>query len=72
MSEYDKDELEAIQTVVNHVSAYQDGATQETVAEELRKGFDEVGIEIEHEHLQALATAIYEEDGDVSAADVIS
>ena len=43
MSEYDNDELEAIQTVVNHVSAYQDGATQQTVEEELRKGFDEVG-----------------------------
>lgn len=71
MSEYDNDELEAIQTVVNHVSAYQDGATQQTVEEELRKGFDEVGIEVERSHVQALATAIHEEDGDVSAADVL-
>jgi ribosomal protein L12E/L44/L45/RPP1/RPP2 len=71
MNEYDKDELEAIQTVVNHVSAYQDGATEETVAEELRKGFEEVGIEVEPNHVNALAKTIYEEDGDVAAAAVI-
>ncbi len=71
MSEYDKDELEAIQVVVDRVSAYQDGATEQTVTKELISGFDEVAIEVATEDIGALATAIVEQDGDVSAADVI-
>lgn len=71
MSEYDADEIEAIQAVVDRVSAYQDGATQETVTQELLNGFEESGIEVATDDVGALSTAIFEEDGDVSAADVL-
>ena len=39
MSDYESEQIEAIQNVVDRVSAYQDGATEVVVVEELRKGF---------------------------------
>jgi hypothetical protein len=71
MSDYESDLIEAIQTVVNHVSAYQDGAEKSFVEEELRRGFDEVAIEVDPDDVAKLATAIYEDDGDVSVAEVL-
>ena len=71
MSDYESAELEAIQGVVDRVSSYQDGATEGTVQEELRKGFDEVGVEVSPDAVDALVAAIEEEAGDVSAADVL-
>ncbi len=64
-------ELEAIQLVVDRVSSWQDGATEGTVAEELRKGFDEVGVEVEPDEVDKLADAIQNEHGDVVVADLI-
>ncbi|MFI5428842.1 hypothetical protein [Aeromicrobium sp. UC242_57] len=71
MSEYEDDQLVAIQNVVDRVSAYQDGATQETVLAQLREGFDEVAVEVSTDDVATLAEAIYDNDGDVSAAEVI-
>jgi hypothetical protein len=71
MSDYDSDQIEAIQTVVNHVSAYQDGAEQTFILEELRRGFDEVAIEVDPDDVTKLAEAIHEDNGDVSAAEVL-
>ena len=64
-------DLEAIQLVVDRVSSWQDGATEGTVAEELRKGFDEVGVEVEPDEVDKLADAIQDEHGDVDAAEVL-
>jgi hypothetical protein len=67
----DNPELEAIQLVVDRVSSWQDGATEGTVAEELRKGFDEAGVEVEPDEVDKLADAIQNEHGDVVVADVL-
>ncbi|MRJ77489.1 hypothetical protein GEV29_13155 [Aeromicrobium sp. SMF47] len=72
MSDYQSEEIEAIQFVVNRVSAYQDGAEEGFVEKELRKGFDEAEIQVAPEHVDKLAAAIYDKDGDVSAVDVLS
>ncbi|KRC65986.1 hypothetical protein ASE12_15215 [Aeromicrobium sp. Root236] len=64
-------ELEAVQLVVDRVSSWQDGATEGTVAEELRKGFDEVGVEVEPDEVEKLADAIQNEHGDVDAGEVL-
>ena len=64
-------ELEAVQLVVDRVSSWQDGATEGTVAEELRKGFDEVGVEVEPDEVEKLADAIQNEHGDVNAGEVL-
>ena len=71
MSDYESEEIETIQGVVDRVSSYQDGATESTVAEELRKGFDEVGIEVSPDDVDALTAAIEEDAGEVSAAEVL-
>ena len=68
MSDYESEQIEAIQNVVDRVSAYQDGATEVVVVEELRKGFDEVAVEVEPDDVQKIADAIESEDGDVSVA----
>ena len=67
----DNPELEAIQLVVDRVSSWQDGATEETIIEELRKGFDEVGVEVEPDEVAKLADAIQNETGDVNAGEVL-
>jgi len=67
----DNPELEAVQLVVDRVSSWQDGATEGTVAEELRKGFDEVGVEVEPDEVEKLADAIQNEHGDVDAGEVL-
>lgn len=63
--------LEAIQLVVDRVSSWQDSATEGTIAVELRKGFDEAGVEVEPDDVEKLADAIRDETGDVSAAEVL-
>ena len=68
MSDYESDQLEAIQGVVDRVAAYQDGAPDGTVEDELRKGFDEAGVDVSADDLEKIATAINEQDGDISAA----
>jgi hypothetical protein len=66
------DKLEAIQAVVDRVTSWQDGATEGTVADELRKGCAEVGVEISHAELTRLADAIEARHGAISAAEVLS
>lgn len=62
---------EVIQAVVDRVSAYQDGAPEETVASELRKGFDEAEVEMTDDQIAALTSAIETNAGDVDAAEVL-
>ena len=66
------EKMEAVQAVVDRVAAYQDGATEGTVENELRSGFAEAGVEMGDEDIAALASAIESEHGSVSAADVLS
>ena len=71
MSDYESEQIEAIQNVVDRVSAYQDGATEVVVVEELRKGFDEVAVEVQPDDVTKIADAIDAEDGDVSVQDLL-
>ncbi|WP_456698585.1 hypothetical protein [Aeromicrobium sp. P5_D10] len=72
MSEYTSEEFEAIQRVVDRVAAYQDGAVEGTVEQELRKGCDEAGLDLPVEHIETLATAINETDGNVDSAALLA
>lgn len=72
MSEYDTDQLEAIQAVVDRVSAYQDGAPENTVQNELRSGLAETGVSVSDDDVATLAAAIEGKGGDVSAAEVLA
>ncbi|MCR6030817.1 hypothetical protein GGQ22_05100 [Nocardioides sp. zg-579] len=63
---------EAVQIIVDRVSSWQDGATEGTVAEELRKGADEVGISLSADEIAKLADAIESRHGAVDAASVLS
>ncbi len=67
----DNPELEAIQLVVDRVSSWQDGATEDTIAEELRKGFDEAGVEVEPDEVSKLVDAIENEHGDVDVTELL-
>ncbi|MCW2841599.1 MAG: hypothetical protein JWR55_3082 [Aeromicrobium sp.] len=71
MSDYESEEIEAIQVVVDRVSSWQDGATERTVEEELRDGFDEVAVEVEPDDVVKLAEAIREDGGEVSVAELL-
>jgi hypothetical protein len=71
MSDYESEQIEAIQVVVDRVSSWQDGATERTVEEELRDGFDEVAVEVEPDDVVKLAEAIREDGGEVSAAELL-
>jgi hypothetical protein len=66
------EKLEAIQAVVDRVSSWQDGAEERIVADELRKGLDEVGVDLAGDQLTRLADAIESEHGTVSAEDVLA
>ena len=65
-------DLEAVQTVVDRVTSWQDGATEGTVASELRKGAGEVGVDLTESEIEKLADAIESRHGTVSASDVLS
>ena len=65
------EELEAIQNVVDRVTSWQDGAPEGTVADELRAGFEEADVTVAEDDVQRLASAIQDEHGAVSAADVL-
>lgn len=64
--------IEAIQAVVDRVTSYQDGAPEGTVAEELRTGFRESGVEISDDDVTRLADAIESQHGNVDARQVLS
>ena len=63
--------LEAVQNVVDRVSSYQDGATENTVEQELRKGLDEAGVDAQDAEVTQLAEAIESGKGRVDAATVL-
>ncbi|HWI43358.1 MAG TPA: hypothetical protein VNS81_07035 [Nocardioides sp.] len=67
----DQSRLEAIQAVVDRVTSWQDGATEGTVAEELRHGADEVGVQLDDNEIRSLADAIEDRHGAVDAAQVL-
>lgn len=67
----DNDRLEAIQTVVDRVTSWQDGAPEGTVADELRRGFTEVGVEVDDSEVTRLADAIQTAEGAIDAASVL-
>jgi hypothetical protein len=71
MSDYESEQIEAIQVVVDRVSSWQDGATERTVEEELRDGFDEVAVEVAPDDVTKIAEAIREDGGEVSAAELL-
>lgn len=53
--------VEALQAVVDRVVSWQDGATQETVREELAKGAREADVEASDSLLDELARRIHDE-----------
>jgi hypothetical protein len=63
---------EAIQAVVDRGTSYPDGAPEGTVADELRSGFQEVGVEVADEDVARLAAAIESRHGAVSVEDVLA
>lgn len=68
----DQERLEAIQAVVDRVTSWQDGATEGTVEEELRRGATEVGVEMSDDEIRRLADVIEDQHGAVDAAEVLS
>jgi hypothetical protein len=62
---------EAVQAVVDRVSAWQHSATDGTVVDELRQGLGEAGVELDDSEVAALAEAIESDSGPVDAAQVI-
>jgi hypothetical protein len=68
----DTEKLEAVQAVVDRVSSWQDGATEGTVEDELRKGATEVGVDLSDDDVSRLAEAIESRHGAVQASEVLS
>jgi hypothetical protein len=68
----DSDKLEAVQNVIDRVSAYQDSATDSTVDKELRDGLTEAGVELDDDQVKSLVSAIEENPGEAGAADLLS
>jgi hypothetical protein len=62
---------EAIQAVVDRVTSWQDGATEGTVEEELRKGFTAAGVELSDDDVRTLAEAIEDRHGAVSVEEIL-
>jgi hypothetical protein len=71
MTAHTSEELEAIQNVVDRVTSWQDGATEGTVEDELRKGLDEAGVSLGDDEVTALGSAIEDEHGAIDAAEVL-
>lgn len=63
--------MEAIQAVVDRVTSWQDGATEGTVAEELRRGAAEVGVDLSDDEISRLADEIEDRHAAVSAEEVL-
>ena len=72
MTERSSEEMEAVQAVVDRVTSWQDGATEGTVAEELRSGFQETGVGVSDDEVAKLADAIQDKHGNVDAADILA
>ncbi|MEZ0578667.1 hypothetical protein [Nocardioides sp. MH1] len=66
------DRMQAIQAVVDRVTSWQDGAPEGTVADELRRGADEVGVDLSDDEVAKLADVIEDRHAAVDAAEVLS
>lgn len=64
--------MQAIQAVVDRVTSWQDGAPEGTVADELRRGADEVGVDLSDDEVAKLADVIEDRHAAVDAAEVLS
>jgi hypothetical protein len=64
--------MQAIQAVVDRVTSWQDGATEGTVADELRDGASKVGVDLSDEEITKLADEIESQHATVSAAEVLN
>jgi hypothetical protein len=62
---------EAIQAVVDRVTSWQDGATEGTVADELRRGAEKVGVDLTEDEVTRLADVIEDRHATVSVAEVL-
>jgi hypothetical protein len=62
---------EAIQAVVDRVTSWQDGATEGTVEEELRKGFAAAGVDVSDDDVRTLAEAVEDRHGAVSVEEML-
>lgn len=71
-STIDPDQVTAIQAVVDRVSSWQETATESTVAEELRKGLDEVGVELDDHQVASLVAAIEADAGEADAGEALA
>lgn len=67
----EQDRITAIQAVVDRVTSWQDGATEGTVEDELRRGADEVGVDLSPEEITKLADVIEDKHGAVDAGEVL-
>ena len=63
--------LEAVQNVVDRVSAYQESAPEGTVEKELRGGLDEAGVTLDDADVTRLVEAIEADAGAVDAQSVL-
>ena len=68
----DSDHREAIQAVVDRISSYQESAPRGTVAHELQEGLREAGLDVAPEDITALISAIEDNEGQVSVAEVLA
>ena len=67
----DQERIEAIQAVVDRVTSWQDGATEGTVEEELRRGAQEVGVDMSEDEIKRLADVIEDRHGAVDVGEVL-
>ena len=65
------DRTETVQAVVDRVSSYQDGATEGTIADELRRGLDAAGVPRPDDLVRQRADAIEDANGEVFVTDVL-
>jgi hypothetical protein len=68
----DPDKVTAIQAVVDRVSSWQETATEGTIDTELRKGLDEVGVELTDRQIGVLVAAIESDAGEADAGEALS
>jgi len=57
-------QVEAVQGVVDRVASWQDGATEETVRDELLKGLNEAGVTVPDGFLDEAVRRINHNDGE--------
>lgn len=70
-SSIDPDKITAVQAVLDRVSSWQDGATEGTLEDEVRKGLDEVGVSLEESQIDALVAALEADKGEADASEVL-